>query len=149
MFKLFYYVEYCLLLKALLYIAIELNLNNAVCRALMEISPLTETASSALPLPSTPMWKRAISFTGISSRFLNVSDTLLVSETEHTNGQPETDTKIALLKFEFYNFCCTYKNGKLTAFRRPYDNVSFDYFYFHDKTVCHLSFTNKKLHTVK
>jgi len=95
-------VEYCLLLKVLLYTAIELNLNNAVCRTLMETSPLTETASSALPLPSTPMWKRAISFTGISSRFLNVSDTLLVSETEHTNGQPETDIKIALLIFEFY-----------------------------------------------
>lgn len=98
-FTLFYYVEYYLLLKTLLYTATELNLNNAVCRALMHTSPLTETASSALPLPSTPMWKRAISFTGISSRFLNVSDTLLVSETEHTNGQPETDIKTALLIF--------------------------------------------------
>jgi hypothetical protein len=101
-FKLFYYVEYCLLLKALVYTAIELKLNNAVYSALMETSPLTETASSALPLPSTPMWKRAVSFTGISSRFRNVSDTLLVSETEHTNGQPETHIKIALLICECY-----------------------------------------------
>ena len=88
--------------RLLLYTATELNLNNAVGRALIETSPLTETASSALPLPSTPMWKRAISFTGISSRFLNVSDTLLVSETEHTNGQPVTDIKTALLISEFY-----------------------------------------------
>ena len=103
-FKVCYSVEYCLLLKAVHYTAIELNLNYTVRRALMETSPLTETASSALPLPSTPMWKRAISFTGISSRFLNVRDTLLVSETEHTNGQPERHKKLHYSALNFTQF---------------------------------------------
>merc|ERR1740128_793176 len=48
--------------------------------------PCTLTASSALSVVSTWMWNMAGSPTGISSRWVRLTVTWLVSDTLHTNG---------------------------------------------------------------
>ena len=60
--------------------------------------PVTETESSAEALLSTVMWNLATWLTGINSKLLKFTDTLLVSDTEHTNGQPEQKNVLLILR---------------------------------------------------